>query len=78
MEEMKSVIAGEYEFEYRDKSKLKPFFQRFGLSGVWCKNWIAGVLIACSFINAKFSVETVMAELKPVITEEYEFQPLVN
>ena len=34
MEEMKSVIAGEYEFEYRDKSKLKPFFQRFGLSGV--------------------------------------------
>ena len=75
MEEGKRVVREIDEFEYRDKSKTIALNGISRLSGFWCKKEKRHIFSQHCFRFAngwKFSIETVMEEVKTIVIETAE------
>ena len=53
----------------RDESKLMAFFGTFGPSEIWFENK-KNYLIECTTKMLRLSIGTLMAEIKPIVTEK--------
>ena len=74
MNEVRRIVTGKNENEYRNKSRLKALFGFFSDRIFDAKFKVNNFLINCSYESVKFSNETSMTEIKPVVMEKYEFE----
>ena len=74
VEEMKPVFSYNYDFEFRDESKVIAYFGSFGILRLRCEEKVKKLSIAIFFTKLKISVKTKLEDNTLVVTESYESQ----
>ena len=74
MNEIKPVVIERFDLEYRNKSKFITLFDFWDYRDFDAKNKLIEFLLKHCFPPVDFTADTLLKEVKPVVTEEKKYE----